>query len=290
MQNFPLFKSVTTGASTHITGVLHSKASTVYDLDFYANNCSNFPREFAEGQIWIGTSEVTTDGNGDATFDVTFPVATAAATRITTTATDPSGNTSEFSQGLAFRSGPPSGPAAGGTSIQIKGTDFAAGATVTVGGVPATDVIVARRKDDQREDPGSARGCGERRRGDKHRRHHRPGLQGLRERLPRRHLGNLLLVRDDPRLQRHHRGSRRRQLRRRPTHAAPADGRVPLKAKLGLCYVPPPCVGTFADVPCPSIFAPWIEDLAARGITAGCGGSNYCPATPCAATRWPSSC
>ena len=105
MQNFPLFKSVTTGASTHITGVLHSKASTVYDLDFYANNCSNFPREFAEGQTWIGTTEVTTDGNGDATFDVTFPVATSAATRITTTATDPSGNTSEFSQGLAFRSG-----------------------------------------------------------------------------------------------------------------------------------------------------------------------------------------
>src|SRR6185436_20858724 len=66
--------------------------------------------------------------------------------RISMTATDPLGNTSEFSQGLAFRSGPPSGPAAAGTSIQIKGTDFAAGATVTVGGVPATDVIVADAK------------------------------------------------------------------------------------------------------------------------------------------------
>ncbi len=81
MQNFPLFTSVTTGATTHVQGVLHSKASTVYDLDFYANTCSNFPREFLEGHTWIGTTQVTTDGNGDATFDETFPVATAATTQ-----------------------------------------------------------------------------------------------------------------------------------------------------------------------------------------------------------------
>ena len=53
-----------------------------------------------------------------------------------------------------------------------------------------------------------------------------------------------------------------------------------LKAKLGLCYVPPACTGVFDDVACPSIFAAWIEDLAARGITGGCGGDNYCPANP----------
>jgi len=50
-----------------------------------------------------------------------------------------------------------------------------------------------------------------------------------------------------------------------------------LKSKNGLCYVPPPCVGTFPDVPCSSNFAPWIEALAAAGITGGCGGGNYCP-------------
>jgi S-layer homology domain len=46
-------------------------------------------------------------------------------------------------------------------------------------------------------------------------------------------------------------------------------------------YVPPPCTGTvFGDVPCTGgIFDRWIEDLAARGITAGCGGGNYCPAS-----------
>jgi hypothetical protein len=53
-----------------------------------------------------------------------------------------------------------------------------------------------------------------------------------------------------------------------------------LKAKHGVCYAPPPCAGTFPDVPCPSAFASWIEALAAEGITGGCGGGNYCPTSP----------
>jgi hypothetical protein len=53
-----------------------------------------------------------------------------------------------------------------------------------------------------------------------------------------------------------------------------------LKAKFGICYAPPPCTGVFPDVPCPSTFANWIEDLAAQGITGGCGGGNYCPQNP----------
>ena len=53
-----------------------------------------------------------------------------------------------------------------------------------------------------------------------------------------------------------------------------------LKAKHGANYVPPTCTGIFADVACPSQFADWIEELAAEGITGGCGGGNYCPANP----------
>ena len=40
---------------------------------------------------------------------------------------------------------------------------------------------------------------------------------------------------------------------------------------------PPPCEGMFADVPCPSLFADYIEGIANEGITVGCGGGNYCP-------------
>ena len=53
-----------------------------------------------------------------------------------------------------------------------------------------------------------------------------------------------------------------------------------LKARLGADYAPPQCTGVFADVSCPSQFADWIEDLAARSITGGCGGGNYCPGSP----------
>ena len=47
-------------------------------------------------------------------------------------------------------------------------------------------------------------------------------------------------------------------------------------------YNPPPCVppNVFADVPETSPFCRWIEELANRGVVAGCGGGNYCPTQP----------
>jgi hypothetical protein len=53
-----------------------------------------------------------------------------------------------------------------------------------------------------------------------------------------------------------------------------------LKSEHGSAYVPPPAIGVFADVPVSSNFAPWIEELFAEGITAGCGGNDYCPDAP----------
>ena len=51
-----------------------------------------------------------------------------------------------------------------------------------------------------------------------------------------------------------------------------------LVTKEGSSYVPPPCVTPpFNDVPASSPFCPWIQELVARGITAGCGGGAYCP-------------
>ena len=54
-----------------------------------------------------------------------------------------------------------------------------------------------------------------------------------------------------------------------------------LKASLGSSYTPGNCTGlVFTDVPCTGgAFDPWIEDLAGRGITGGCGGGAYCPGT-----------
>ncbi len=43
---------------------------------------------------------------------------------------------------------------------------------------------------------------------------------------------------------------------------------------------PAPLVATFADVPVVHGFFPFVEALAASGITAGCGSGNFCPDSP----------
>jgi len=53
-----------------------------------------------------------------------------------------------------------------------------------------------------------------------------------------------------------------------------------LLTKEGSGYTPPACITpTFNDVPCSSGFAPWVDELARRGITGGCGNGNYCPSS-----------
>lgn len=43
---------------------------------------------------------------------------------------------------------------------------------------------------------------------------------------------------------------------------------------------PPPATPTFGDVPTSHPFFQYVEALAASGITAGCGGGDYCPDSP----------
>ncbi|MFZ5879128.1 MAG: S-layer homology domain-containing protein [Chloroflexota bacterium] len=50
-----------------------------------------------------------------------------------------------------------------------------------------------------------------------------------------------------------------------------------LRAIHGNAYNPPAANGDFADVPVDYWAATWIEQLAAEGITGGCGNGNYCP-------------
>jgi|GEM_PF-1493956 len=52
-----------------------------------------------------------------------------------------------------------------------------------------------------------------------------------------------------------------------------------LRARHGATYAPP-AVGAstgFADVPLDASYAAWVKQLAAEGVTAGCGNGNFCP-------------
>jgi hypothetical protein len=55
-----------------------------------------------------------------------------------------------------------------------------------------------------------------------------------------------------------------------------------LKSKYGSSYTPLPVVTStgFIDVPTTYWAAAWIKQLAAEGITGGCGNGNYCPEAP----------
>jgi hypothetical protein len=57
---------------------------------------------------------------------------------------------------------------------------------------------------------------------------------------------------------------------------ASSDG---MSASVLSVYTPPACVPgvPFADITCTTGFDPWIEQFGLDGITAGCGGGNYCP-------------
>jgi hypothetical protein len=53
-----------------------------------------------------------------------------------------------------------------------------------------------------------------------------------------------------------------------------------LVAKEGAGYLPPACTTpVFNDVPASSPFCRWIEELARRGVVAGCAPNQYCPTT-----------
>lgn len=107
LQNFPALSAVYTGPTTRVVGTLNSTANTTFTLDFYANTAAD-PSGFGEGQRYLGSATVATDAAGNASFDVTLAGATAAGEVVSATATDPTGNTSEFSKvTLAAHAGGP---------------------------------------------------------------------------------------------------------------------------------------------------------------------------------------
>lgn len=176
---------------------------------------------------------------------------------------------------------PTSGPAAGGTVVSVRGGGFAPAATVSVGGLPATDVAFVNDRT-------------------------------LTARVPALDAGALYAVAvanpspastlpaawfadftDVPQADGLHRFVER--LVRNAVSGGCGGGffcrdsvvtraqmsLFLLRARYGAGYVSPPATGTvFADVPASAFAAAWIEDLAARGVTAGCGNGNFCPDDP----------
>src|SRR5262249_22601247 len=95
-QNYPVLGLVTGGGSTNINGTLTSGTNTQFTLEFFISPACD-PSGFGQGQTFLGSAPVTTDNTGHISFNLTIPVASVGGTVLTATATDPFGNTSEFS-------------------------------------------------------------------------------------------------------------------------------------------------------------------------------------------------
>lgn len=98
IQNFPVLTSATFGSATvRIVGSLNSLPNTNFRIELFGNDSAD-PSGYGQGQSYLGFTNVTTDGSGNASFDVTLPVP-ATTTSVSSTATGPTG-TSEFSAAI----------------------------------------------------------------------------------------------------------------------------------------------------------------------------------------------
>jgi hypothetical protein len=267
---------------TSITGTLQSAASQQFSVDFYASgDCDPL-----EGGQYLGSTDVTTDGSGEASMSISFPVI-AFGRAITATATDAAGNTSEFSTcvftplPLVSQIQPTSGLASGGTAVSVTGQDFQTGATLQIGGNPASNVAVVN--------PTS--------------------LTGLAPALTPGTLNAVAVINPDVQAgvlaegfladfldvpQEHLFHDFIETIFRAGVTSGCGSGNYCgedavsraqaavflMRSKYPGIVVQPETGMVFTDVPVGSFAAAYIEALAAEQVTAGCGGGNYCPSDP----------
>lgn len=95
LQNYPqILVASNSAAGLWVAGTLNSRSNTVYLIDFYSNAQSD-PSTNGEAQFYLGSTSVSTGPDGNASFGLLLQV--ARGRWISASATDPNGNTSEFS-------------------------------------------------------------------------------------------------------------------------------------------------------------------------------------------------
>ena len=96
-QDFPVITSaVTTGGMTTLNGTITETPNTTYLLQCFSNPAAD-PSGYGQGQTYITSANVVTGPDGSGTFSIPTSNVVAGGEVVTATATDPAGNTSEFS-------------------------------------------------------------------------------------------------------------------------------------------------------------------------------------------------
>ena len=99
-QNYPVLTSASsTASSTEVVGTLNAAANTTYLIQFFANSSAD-PSGYGQGQLYLGSAMVKTGADSNATIDAMLGTVVPNAWLVSATATDPLGNTSEFSSDI----------------------------------------------------------------------------------------------------------------------------------------------------------------------------------------------
>ncbi|SIO60832.1 Calx-beta domain-containing protein [Singulisphaera sp. GP187] len=127
LQSYPILTAVApSGNATFVQGTFNAAPNTSFTIQFFSS-LEKDKSGFGQGRMLLGTSTLMTDASGNATFALNVPIAVPSGQFVTATATDPTGNTSEFSNAM------PSEP----VTIQFSSPTFsisegAASATITI--------------------------------------------------------------------------------------------------------------------------------------------------------------
>jgi hypothetical protein len=96
LQNYPVLTSVEGGDYLSVSGTLNSAPNTAFRVEFFSTPIQETGGS-RQGKTYLTNIEVVTDGSGNSTFSFTYGFPVGPGNAITATATDPNGNTSEFS-------------------------------------------------------------------------------------------------------------------------------------------------------------------------------------------------
>jgi hypothetical protein len=128
--NYPVLTSASaSSSSTTITGSVTGTAGQTLTIQFFSNTAADLSG-YGQGQTYVGSTTVTTNSSGNASFTFVAP-SNIVGQSLSATATDASGDTSEFAKDITVPSGnslvatttsllvDPS-PASGGSEISLS--------------------------------------------------------------------------------------------------------------------------------------------------------------------------
>lgn len=102
-QNYPeLSLAQNDGTATTVNGSLYESPNTTYLIQFFASPQPD-PSGYGQGRQLLGAMNVTTNAQGNASFTAQLPPTAMPGEYVSATATDPSGNTSEFAADVAVQ-------------------------------------------------------------------------------------------------------------------------------------------------------------------------------------------